>query len=54
MIQALVSNTDGSEVTHIGLSPEPGQRSKLIRSPPLVKHVVFNVAPTQPGTHHKI
>lgn len=54
MIQALVSNTDGNEVTQTALSLEPRQRNKLIRSPPLVKHVVFNVAPMQPGTHHKI
>lgn len=38
----------------IALSLEPGQRNKLIRSPPLVKRVVCNMASSQPGTHQKI
>lgn len=38
----------------IALSLEPGQRNQLIRSPTFVKRVVFNVAPTQPGTYRKI
>lgn len=38
----------------MALSLDLGLRKKLIRPAPLVKHVGFNVAPTQPGTPQKI